>query len=220
EVIYEGYPVLVELPSGERARVGKSVGVYYIAGENVLRTDEEMGEFRSNKGLKILIAVSFGIALIAGITANFKAELFTEDFWTCVCAWLVALVFTLFGFGTVSSGLRHKRELSEARRVPARLTRFDVSTGKNSDGDSYKTYFPVWEYEDGGEYKEHKSSVSRRKKQEVGTVGELFLTAKGQAYEKSEEKSSFRIGLVFAVLGVGMIGVAILTTVQWVGLIL
>lgn len=207
EVMRDGEWDIVELPSYEKAKVGKDVGVYYIADKNILRTDSDMEDLRKNRGLKILTAVFLVIAVIAGVLENLEGELFTESFWTRVAVGLGGLVFLLFGVWQLSHGIRRKKELAHARTVSATLTRFSISKNRNSDGDSYNTYFPVWEYDYCGETREHKSTVSKSGRQEIGSISTIYITESGDVFEKKEAKESWGIAIVFTVLGVGLFAV-------------
>lgn len=207
EVMHHGEWDIVELPSYEKAKVGESVGVYYIAHKNILRTDKDMEDLRTNKGLKIFVAIFLLIAVIAGVLENQEGELFTESFWNRVLVGFGGLVFLLVGLWQLSHGIRRKKELTNARCIPATITRFIVKKTTDSDGHRSNTYFPVWEYNYYGETKEHKSTVSKSGRQEIGSVSTVYITESGDVFEKKEAKASWGIAIVFTVLGAGLFAV-------------
>ena len=209
EVMRDGEWDIVELPSYEKAKVGEDVGVYYIADKNILRTDSDMEDLRKNKGLKILTLVFAVAAVIAYILENLEGELFNETFWSRVMAGVGGLVFLLFGIWQLSHGIRRKKELANARIMSATLTRFTMSKNRDNDGHSYNTYFPVWEYDYYGETKEHKSTVSKSGRQDIGSVSTIYITESGDVFEKKEAKSSWGVAVVFTVLGAGLLLVMI-----------
>lgn len=210
EVMYREVPVIVEVPSEERIKVGKRESVYYIAGKNVFRTDQEMEEYRSSKGLLVLTLLFFAVGVMFGIVEHLAEGELPEEFWEAVFLFGISLVLTGIGIVIIFLALRQKREIAEAYRTPAVLVRYDIRREEDED-DIYEVYIPVWEYEYRGKKKEYKGNGCKGEEQEIGTVSEVMVTAKGKTYEQGEGKVSFQPGIMITVLGIAVLVLAVFT---------
>ncbi len=196
-----------ELTEEQPREVGAYVRGYYDESNDKFMKESDV---KTNEGAGPYIMIASGLVICAIMILvlwmqNSEAN---SQVGARIFGYIISVVFVLVGAWVgIGTPLRRKKEMLNCHTVPGVLVDY-----KAEDDDNGTSYFPVYEYYVYGEPRRIGSPVggSANKYRQLGRQVTIVINDKtGEVYCAEDNKTSGKLGILFLVIGLGVLALLI-----------